>query len=350
VVQAPVFLVEPSDVSTSAPPITVDEVGRAVARLPSGKAPGPDLVPNEIIRLAFGRFPEVFVECYNACLASGDFPSRWKRARLILLSKGRGKPPDLPSSYRPISLLDGAGKVFERVLLNRLESHIARAGAISDTQYGFRRGRSTTDAIEDVLRAAHSANRGPVRGRHLCALISLGVKNAFNSAPWTRIDEALRRSAAPEHLIKVLRSYMHGRSLLVDGEICMPVTCGVPQGSVLGPSLWNLFYDDVLRLPVREGVRIIAFADDVAVVVVAHNAELIEQFANPTLEDIGSWMELNGLRLAPEKSECVMLTNKRSFREPRLLIQGCQIPVRRSLRYLGVQLDTRLSFSQHISL
>lgn len=141
---------------------------------------------------------------------------------------------------------------------------------------------------------------------------------------------------------------MCGRSLLVDGDINMPVTCGVPQGSVLGPSLWNIFYVGVLRLPVREGVRIIAFADDVAVVAVAHNAELIEQIVNTTLEDIGGWMTSNGLRLAPEKSECVVLTKEYSYRDPRLFIQGCQVPVKRSLRYLGVQLDTRLSFIEHV--
>jgi len=84
---------------------------------------------------------------------------------------------------------------------------------------------------------------------------------------------------------------------------------------------------------VRGGVRIIVFADDVAVAAVAHNAELIEQIVNPTLEDIGGWMMSNGLRLAPEKSECVVLTNKYSYRDPRLFIQGCQVPVKRSLRY-----------------
>lgn len=96
-----------------------------------------------------------------------------ERAKLMLLYNGQGKPSDLPSSYRPISLLDRAGKVFERVLLNRLESLVVRDGAISDTQYGFRWAKSTMNAIKDVPRVAHGAKRGPVRKRHLCVLISL---------------------------------------------------------------------------------------------------------------------------------------------------------------------------------
>jgi len=142
---------------------------------------------------------------------------------------------------------------------------------------------------------------------------------------------------------------MLARQLKIKEDIDMPVTCGVPHGSVLGPTLWNLFYDGVLRLPMRDGVKPIAFADDLAVVAVAHDAGLIEQVVNPTLDDIAMWMTNNGLQLAPDIAECVVLTKKYSFRTPNLYIQGHQIPPKPAIRYLGVQLDTRLSFIEHTS-
>ncbi|KAL4088732.1 hypothetical protein QTP88_023816 [Uroleucon formosanum] len=191
---------------TSTPLFTADELRQAVRKLPSGKAPGPDNIPNEIIKLAAERSPEMFLETFNACLTNSQFPNRWKCAKLILLHKGAYKPPDQPSSYRPISLLDGGGKLLERLLLNRLEAHIERAGALSGLQFGFRRHRSTTDAIEEVIKAAREAGRGAVQNRHLCAVVTLDVKNAFNTAPRKMIDESLQRSSVPEYLIRILRT------------------------------------------------------------------------------------------------------------------------------------------------
>jgi len=189
------------------------------------------------------------------------------------------------------------------------------------------------DAIDEVLRAAEAAGSGLVQNRDLCVLVTVDVKNAFNSAPWRLIDAALWRHAAPEYFVKVLRDYMSSRELEINEDVCLPVTCGVPQGSVLGPTLWNLFYDDVLRLPVRDGIKLVAFADDIAIVATAHNADLMEQLVNPTLDSIVEWMTRNGLQLAPNKSECVVLTIKHAYRDPELYIQGCRINVQRSIRY-----------------
>lgn len=327
---------------------SVQELLVATDRLPVGKAPGPDNIPNEIIKLAARRFPGIFLDVYNACIATGRFPARWKRACLVLLHKGQNKPHDTPSSYRPLSLLDGAGKLLERMLLQRLEEYSVRS--LSPTQFGFRRGRSTTDAIAEVLKIARDASSGPIRKRGLCAVVTLDVRNAFNSAPWRLIDGALRRSGVPLYLINILRSYMSDRSLILrrhPGSPGIPVTCGVPQGSVLGPTLWNFFYDGVLRLPVHENIRLIAFADDLAVIATAHNSELLEQLLNPVLGDITNWMASNGLTIAPEKSECVILTRKHGLHEPELHINGSVIAVNKTTRYLGVHLDKRLSFIGH---
>jgi len=114
---------------------------------------------------------------------------------------------------------------------------------------------------------------------------------------------------------------------------------------VLGPTLWNLFYDGILQLPVPRSVRLIAFADDVAVVATVHNAALLKELANPVLEEITSWMTNNGLAIAPENSKCIVLTGKHGQHTPNFFVDGCPVAVKKEIRYLGVQLDTRLSFN-----
>ena len=128
-------------------------------RLKYGKAPGSDNIPNEIVREVVGAWPELLFETYNVCLHKGVFQKRWKRQKLVLLRKG-DKPLDEPSSYRPACLLDNFGKLFERLLLQRLGKHIEGMRRLSNRQYGFRKGRSTVDAIAKVIEAAKMVKQG----------------------------------------------------------------------------------------------------------------------------------------------------------------------------------------------
>lgn len=130
------------------PEITVEEVVEAGARLASGKAPGPDGVPPGVVKLLITRRPEVFRGLADRLLRSGRFPDIWKRAHLVLIPKGGA------GKYRPICLLDTAGKVLENILVARLHKELEELQALSDSQYGFRKGCSTFGALGRVMKAA----------------------------------------------------------------------------------------------------------------------------------------------------------------------------------------------------
>lgn len=101
-----------------------------------------------------------------------------------------------------------------------------------------------------------------------------------------------------------------------------PVTCGVPQGSVLGLALWNVCYDGLLGMRVPPGVHLVAFVDDLAVIGVAKTGPLLKEALNLTLAAIDEWMSRRGLQLSHHKSEAVLLTNRRAFAPPRLTVGG----------------------------
>lgn len=286
----------------------------------------------------------------NDCLGALTFPPRWKRARLVLIRKGANKPPDAPSSYRPICMLDSTGKLLERLLLQRLEKHLGEHGdrRRAPNQFGFRKGISTETAINSVLNIAAQAATTP-RKKSLCVLVTLDVKNAFNSLRWPVIDAALRRMRTPEYLVEMLKSWLSDRTLLTGAErTSRSVTCGVPQGSVLGPALWNVAYSSLLRMEVPPGVQLIRFADDLAVVGTAVMGQLLEELVNPVLTKIDEWMTRHGLELALQKTEAVILSRRRAYVPPRLLIGGHPITLYGKIRYLGVILDKNLTFAAHV--
>ncbi|VEN52922.1 unnamed protein product [Callosobruchus maculatus] len=109
------------------PLFTLQELESATESLKSRKAPGPDAIPVEIIKLVAKEYPTILLHVYNACLLNGVFPKRWKIQRLVLLDKGKG-PPVTPSSFRPLCMLDEAGKLLEKLIRCRLRTAVTEAG------------------------------------------------------------------------------------------------------------------------------------------------------------------------------------------------------------------------------
>jgi len=331
-------------------PFSLGEIETAAKSLPNKKAPGPDEIPNEVIKVAVACFPQRFSEVYNECWSKGRFPATWKTGRLVLLNKP-GRPLDSPSAYRPICLLDGCGKLLEKLVVSRLRNHTSNS--IADNQYGFRQGRSTLDALRRLKEIVGEATTGRVT--RMVGMLTLDVRNAFNSAPWKAILEAAKAKKIPKEISQIISDYLAERKIIVrspTGGVSFEkkVSMGVPQGSVLGPDLWNLFYDELLRLRMPDGVELLAYADDVAVLCSSEVPYVIEERLEETFVIINAWMSTHGLQLAPEKSEAILITKRRVFNEISVNCAGHIIESQASIRYLGVQIDKKMGFNTHAEI
>jgi hypothetical protein len=144
---------------------------------------------------------------FNRCMREGAYPRKWRIARLVLLRK-EGRPPDSPSGYRWIFLLDEVGKLLERMIAARLETHMKqREPGWHNSQYGFRQGRSTIDAVKHARRSAQEM----VTRQGVALAVALDITNAFHTIPWYRIIEALRRCRMPKYLVEVIKTYLSDR-------------------------------------------------------------------------------------------------------------------------------------------
>ncbi|XP_046145688.1 uncharacterized protein LOC123989006 [Osmia bicornis bicornis] len=327
-------------------PFSARDVVTALGKVSKGKAPGRDGITGEALRPIYKLAPEWVRDLFNACYRLSYFPASWKVGRLVLIPKP-GKPFHTFSDLRPLCMLSNFGKGFEYALREHLEEALQNSGDLSPRQFGFRRKRSTLQAMKVVM---SEWNRARSSAMH-CLLIGLDVKNAFNTVRWENIISAARRRNFPPLLILMLENYLNSRFIgttMPDGTwIEQEVFAGVPQGSVLGPFLWNLAYDSILEVVLPRNVTTIAFADDLAVIIVGLLSGLRE-IAEISLQLLSIWYRQNSLTLATQKTEAVLLTGRRVRAGLSLQHETSVIQTISSMRYLGTLFSNNRTFRSHI--
>lgn len=340
-----------SNVDIELPLFTVEELKTAADKLKPRKTPGPDGVPSEVIKEIAYKRPELLLNMFNRCLMEGQFPKIWKVQQLVLISKGKGDP-DSPSAYRPLCMLDTAGKLLERLLKPRLKEAINASGGLSDRQHGFRPGRSTIGALKDVVDAFEAAQQRNHFSRPLILLATLDVKNAFNSLRWPDVLRALERKFnVPAYLLRIIKNYLKDRVLIyntTEGQRKIQVTSGAAQGSILGPDLWNISYDEILRIEMPQDTFLVGYADDIAAVISARDSEEAKRKLRQVMIRTETWLDSHGLQLATQKTEVLLLTRRHIPVEINIDIGDITIQTKRCINYLGVRLDPKLTYSNQI--
>lgn len=318
---------------------TDDQIAVALKKLKPKLTSGPDNIPSFVVRdcLVFAKPLGII---YNLCLQTSTFPSLWKLSKIIPVFK-KGRKSDI-TNYRPIVLINNFAKVFEMLLYEHIFSHIKHQ--ITDFQHGFYRGRSTTTNLFCITEYLSSCIDGGLQ----TDIIYTDFSKAFDKLDHIILLEKLQSFGFSMNLIKFFTSYLHNRTQYVSycGHSSVEVlsTSGVPQGSNLGPLLFNIFINDIVA---NLTVNCLLYADDLKLfsrILSLDDCVILQQ----NLDSIHNWCIKNKLLLNITKCNVLSITRKQEPITYNYSINGDILSRPETFCDLGVIFDNKLSFTTHI--
>ena len=276
---------------------------------------------------------------------SGQFPNFLKIARVIPIFKS-GDALDL-NNYRPISILSTFSKIYERVVHSQLLNYFETKGIFYKHQYGFRSYKSTTQAVLNFLHNIYSY------GGSLYFTIFLDMRKAFDCVSHEILLDKMYFYGIRGTPHEWFRSYLSDREQYVsinDGHSNKEkITCGVPQGSILG-LLFLIFINDVPNC--CNNLDYLLFADDtsISLKIPKDCINSIHHRINHYLCSVSEWLGANKIMLHVQKTKYMLFSYKGNYRLQPIRFDAMDVEWVSSMRYLGLIFDSNLNFKSHVDI
>ena len=258
-----------------------------------------------------------------------------------------GKDPNSGSSYRPISLLSCIQKTLERMIKQRIEFWIINHNLLPENQYGYKKGFGTMDAISQIVIDIQNCFTD---NEYLYSLF-LDIQGAYDSVDLKILEQKLvNHFKIPINISRSIVNLYSKRSVFIrndKNERIGPryVFTGLPQGSVLSPILFNLYTADIHTLT---SFKIVQYADDFCIYTQNKNYDRGITDIATAFQKTSDWSRNNGFEISPEKSSLVVFSRHNTPNTNFVVLNDTQVAFRKEVKYLGVILDKKLSWKNHI--
>ena len=299
--------------------ITVEETMGVIRKLQMDKAPGPDDISNRLLKLTGRSLAPSLTMLLNKMLQTSSFPRIWKQANVTPIYK-KGDAQD-KKNYRPVSLLSSVGKIFERLIFNKIYTVLESRGLLTWRNSGYRKKDSTANQLIYIVNNIYKS----LDNQEECAMVFLDQSKAFDRIYHEGLKVKLKSMGINGPLFDLICNYLDERKLrvAVDGSKSrwFKTTAGVPQGSILGPLLFLIYINDIVE---DLECEIYLYADD-AVLTTSFNMNDTEQSferLNRDLEKLSTWAETWFMSFNPTKTKYMVVSNKHQFAYPDICLNN----------------------------
>ena len=284
----------------------------------------------------------------NLSVMTGSFPDSLKLGFVTPLHK-MGDPENV-SNYRSVTGLSSVSKLFEKAVLNRLNSFLNKYNLITENQHGFRSGLSTSTAAFELIQFIHES----INNNNYTLALFFDLTRAFDCVSCEFLVRKLDALGVRGSVGQWIESFLTNRKIIVKlGQtFSRPVNLcfGVPQGSVLSPLLFLIFINDISDFLVFDDIvgRLILYADDTTVCLSAASADDLKMKADHLLNTFSTWCSKNKLLVNPSKTHYMVYFKRRSIPDFQLTLNGQKIERLRTCSFLGLIIDEQMTWGFHI--